>query len=297
MHVNKSFAQAFTAYVLWGAVPLYFHWVASVASMEVLMVGIVSSLAFLFILLGISRQLPQLKQLLADRKTCKTLALASIFLATNWMFFIYGVSTNRVLETSMGYYIGPIISVFLAVVFLGERLNRIQMLALFCVVAGIIAQLLMAGSLPWIALILAFSWGLYSLIKKQVQVPSLVALTVETLSLLPLSLLLFIYLQANQQITFLDDVEMSWILLLSGPVTVLPLLFFGAAVQKLSLIAISFMQYIAPTCTFMLAIFYFGETLDSGKIIMFIGIWSGVIIFSIDVLNKLRQSKKDTLKE
>ena len=292
--VNKSVAQAFIAYLLWGTVPLYFHWVASVAPLEVLLVRIASALAFLFVLLAATGQLGALKRLLKDTAACKTLAIASLFLASNWLCFIYGVSTNRVLETSMGYYIGPIISVFLAVIFLEERLNRLQTLALCCILAGVVAQLILAGSLPWIALVLALSWGMYSLMKKHSQTPSLLALTVETLALMPISAVLLVYFLYHRELDFGSNVDITLMLLLSGPVTVLPLLFFGAAVQKLSLISISFMQYIAPTCTFFLAVFYFNEALDVGRSLMQAGIWMGVLIFSLDVLHKLRRETAPT---
>jgi len=286
-----ALARALGAYLLWGLFPLYFQHIREVAPLEVLAHRIVWALAVLLLILLAYRQLGAFRKLLSDRKNMLWLSLGALMMATNWFVYIYAISHERALEASLGYFINPLINIILAVLLLGERFTRNQMIALALAGVGISVQLVETAGLPWISLVLALSWGSYSLIKNKMQTPALIALSAETLVLAPAALCYLLWLQSQNELVFGQSFYYNSLLPLAGLVTALPLLLFGAAAKHLSLVTLSFIQYMTPSMIFIIALTVFDEPLTDSKAITFTCIWAGLIFFSLDQLPKRRPKK------
>lgn len=281
-----ALARALGAYLLWGLFPLYFQQISEVAPLEVLAHRIVWALAVLLVILLAYKQLGEFGRLLRDRKNMLWLSMGAIMMATNWFVYIYAISNERALEASLGYFINPLINIILATILLGERLSKNQTIALALASVGISVQLFETAGLPWISLTLALSWGSYSLIKKKMQAPALTALSAETLVLAPIALGYLLWLLNQGDLVFGRSADYNILLPLAGLVTALPLLLFGAAAKQLSLITLSFIQYMTPTMIFLIALFLFDEPLSTSKLVTFAFIWAGLIFFSLDQLPK-----------
>ncbi|MBN3564426.1 EamA family transporter RarD [Aliamphritea spongicola] len=293
---KKGFYFALAAYGMWGVFPIYFHAIASVPAMEVLAHRIAWSLAFLAAILLISKRGKDILELLKKPKLLLSLTLTAIIVSANWMIFIWAVAQEQILEAALGYYINPLVSVFLGMIFLGERLRRGQWLAILLALAAVSYQLILLGKLPWIALSLAFSFGLYGLLRKTIPVDSILGLFTETLLLFPFAIGYMVWLASHNELVLLNaSAGLSLLLLAAGIVTSLPLLCFTSATQRLSLLYIGLMQYIAPSISFLIAIFYFGETLDSNRLITFIMIWLALVIFTAEGLIRRRQNKRSAV--
>lgn len=291
-----ALARALAAYLLWGLFPLYFQLISEVASLEVLAHRIVWALIVLLIILLAYRQLGAFGQLLRNRKNMLWLSIGALMMATNWFVYIYAISNERTLEASLGYFINPLINIMLAMILLGERLSRNQSIALALAAIGISVQLIETAGLPWISLALALSWGSYSLIKSRMQAPALTALSAETFVLAPLALGYLLWLQNHGELVFGQSSYYNSLLPLSGLVTALPLLLFGAAAKQLSIVTLSFIQYMTPTMLFIIALTVFDEPLTQSKAITFACIWAGLFFFSLDQLPK-RNQDTDTKKQ
>jgi chloramphenicol-sensitive protein RarD len=215
-----------------------------------------------------------------------------VLIAVNWFVYIYGVVNRQVVQTSLGYFINPLINVLLGMVFFHERLRGLQWLAVALAAAGVLSLTVAAGQLPWIALTLGLSFGLYGLIRKTIPTDGLVALSVESLVLLPLALGYLAVLQVKGLGHFATvDRATDLLLALVGVITVVPLLCFGQAARKLPLSTLGFIQYLSPTCQFLLAVLVLGEELDAVKLVSFCFIWLGLVLFSTDTLLQLRQRR------
>ena len=283
-----ALARALGAYLLWGLFPLYFQQLSEVAALEILAHRIVWALVVLLIILLAYRRLGEFSRLLRDRKNMFWLSLGSLMIATNWFVYIYAINHGRALEASLGYFINPLVNIVIAMLLLGERLSRNQMIAILLAAMGISVQLFEAAGLPWISVTLALSWGSYSLIKKKMQAPALTALSAETLVLAPLALGYLLWLQSQGGLVFGQNIYYNSLLPLAGLVTALPLLLFGAAAKQLSLVTLSFIQYITPSMLFIIALVVFDEPLTQSKAITFACIWAGLIFFSLDQLPRKR---------
>ena len=273
------------AYGLWGVMPLYFRIVTEVRPLELLTHRIVWSVVLLAGLLTILRRWPEVWACLRTPKTCTLLAASTVLIAINWYVFIVGVTTGRVVENSLGYFINPLFSILLGVVVLGERLRAAQWVALVLASGGLGYLILSGNNFPWIALTLATSFSLYGLIRKVAPVESLVGLTVETMFLTPLAgaaLIFWTYRGELMLGTLGTPVDVA--VLASGVVTAVPLLCFGAAARRLPLSLMGFLQYLAPTLQFLLAVLAFGEPFRPEQRIGFPFIWSALAIVSIDAL-------------
>ncbi|ROS05328.1 chloramphenicol-sensitive protein RarD [Sinobacterium caligoides] len=290
--MSTALLRALGAYLLWGIFPLYFVLLADVAPLEVLAHRVLWASVLLLAVMAVLGQLSQLKQLCKNKGLLLWLSLAAVMLSINWGTYIYSISTNQALEASLGYFINPLVNIVLAMLFLGERLSRAQWIAIALAATGIVLQLWQLGSLPLISIALAFSWGIYGLIKKKVKLPALAALTAETLVMLPLAIAYLCYLQSQGQLAFSRELHYTWLLPLSGIVTALPLFLFGAAAKQLSFITLSFLQYMTPTMVFFIAIFVFAEPLSVTKLWTFGFIWLGLAIFSLDSLRQHRRRAK-----
>ncbi len=290
---KKGFYFALAAYGMWGVFPIYFHAIASVPAMEILAHRIAWSLAFLAAILLISKRSQDIFDLLKKPKLLLSLTLTAVIVSANWLIFIWAVAQEQILEAALGYYINPLVSVFLGMIFLGERLRRGQWLAILLALTAVSYQLILLGKLPWIALSLAFSFGFYGLLRKTIPVDSILGLFTETLLLFPFAIGYMVWLASHNELVLLNaSTGLSLLLLAAGIVTSLPLLCFTSATQRLSLLYIGLMQYIAPSISFLIAIFYFGETLDSDRLVTFAMIWLALVIFTAEGLLRRRQNKR-----
>jgi len=277
------------AYLCWGFFPLYFKSVKLVPPLEMVSHRIVWSLAFLLLLITWKRSWRSMMELLTLPKSLAVLVATTLLIATNWLVFIYAISIGEVLQSSLGYFINPLVSVLLGFVFLRERLERPQWISLALAACGVVYLAVQYGRMPWIALILALSFGLYGLIRKALHVEPLVGLTVETLLLAPFALFYLLRLHQDGTGIFLaHSAQLDLLIPMSGVVTAIPLLLFAAAAKKLRLATIGFLQYITPTMHFLLAITVFGETFTHTHLISFLFIWSGLALYSVHAYRSVR---------
>ena len=281
---------ALAAFLIWGVSPLYYRSVGLAPAMEILAHRVVWSVLFTLVLITVNGQLRKLLRIFLDARLLATLTVSSLLVSANWLTFIWGVNNGRALEASMGYFIFPIVMVGLGRVFLQERLNRAQMFALLLVVLGVTNLLLrQQQQLPWLALVLAISMGLYSLVRKQAPVDALLGLSVECLLLFPLAFTYLLILRQNGELVF-GSLGGSFDLLLaaSALMTALPLILYTSATRLLRLGTVGLLQYINPSCQFMLAVFLFNEPFGSAYFHTFLLIWGGLAIFSLDTRRRLR---------
>jgi chloramphenicol-sensitive protein RarD len=281
------------AYCIWGSFPVFFKALAGAAPLEIVCHRIVWSVVFLFALVTIRRQLGQVIKTLGNRQNLLMLCGSTLLIATNWLVFIYAVQHDEVLQSSLGYFITPLISILLGFVFLQERLNRWQLFSVLLALIGVLTLAFHHSQFPWIALALATSFGLYGLLRKLVKVEAMIGLTVETLLLGPAALAYLIYLATHQENAFLaGTVRLDLLLPLSGVVTAIPLLLFVAAARRLQLATIGFLQYITPSLHFILAVGLYHEPFSHGHLISFLFIWTGLGIYSGNALWKNRTARR-----
>ncbi len=289
--MNKTRQQgilyAISAFSFWGLIPIYFMQVSHVSPLEVLVHRIIWSVVVLIILLQITKQYELLKPILKNLSQIKYLFLSSLLVSANWLIFIYGVSENKILETSLGYFINPLISVLLGYLLFSERLTKIQTVSVFIVFIAILLEIINMGTIPLISIGLATSFALYGVVRKKVQIASIPGLFIETLLLLPFALGYLIYLTNNDTSAFIQGDNYTTVMLcLGGIITVLPLLWFNASVTRIKLSTIGMLQYIGPSLSFLVAIYIYNEPLSSTKFFTFVLIWIALAIFSYDVFRK-----------
>ena len=271
------------AYGLWGVVPAFWKLLAHIPALELLGHRVVWGLLTLLGLVAITARGEAAKQALRDRRVLMAMACSSVLLSINWGTFVYAVSAGRVLEASLGYFINPLVSVALGVLVLGEKLRRAQKLAIALAALGVVALTLHRGHLPYLALVLAFSFGLYGLVRKTARVESLAGSTVETALMSPIALLGLGLLFARGTGSLGHAGAATHALLIStGVVTTIPLLLFTSAARRLPLSTVGFLQYLAPTGQFLLAVLAYDEPFSSGTLIAFAVIWAALAVFSYD---------------
>lgn len=283
---------ALGAYAIWGFVPLFFKLLTTVPPIEVLAQRIVWSLPLCFLIMAFRRQIGDYFAALKDWRALRLLLVSSVLIAVNWLVYIHAIFTDHVLAASLGYYLNPLINVLLGMIFLGERLSRLQALAV--AIAGIGVAILLAGALDtlWISLTLAFTFGTYGLIRKVAPVGSLPGLAIETTLLLPLSLAAAgYYVWLGDGRGFGSGTEISWLLAAGGVVTAIPLLLFATAARKMSYAALGFVQYLAPSIAFLLSLFVFDEPLKPAQLACFLLIWTSIAVFSFDMWRKMRADR------
>ena len=275
-------AYGIAAYAWWGLIPIYFKLVAHIPAMSVLGHRILWSFGFFVALLLARPQWGELRDVLRHRRTLALLAASTILLAGNWGAFIYAVSRNAVLQSSLGYFIVPLVSVALAVIVLKERLRQWQSLSVLLAAVGVaVITYGRGGTLPWISMVMAVSWGGYSLVRKVAHVTPLVGVTIETAMLVPVAIAYLAVVGTSTQSLAARDYG---VLALSGIVTGLPLLWFTAAARRLRLTTLGFLQYGAPIGQFLLAVFAYGEPFGTWNLLGFSFIWAALIVYTIDSL-------------
>jgi len=279
-----------SAYAMWGVFPLYFHALAHVPSLVVLCHRIFWSSLFLALVVSFRREWNAIRPVLRNRRSLWLLSAGAVLIALNWLTFIYSVATRQVLQASLGYFINPLLSIALGMIFLRERLRPWQWVAVLIAVLAV-ANLAWRGTgLPWIAVSLAATFGLYGLVRKKVDINSLHGLLVESCILLPVALVVLALARPQ-------DISRGTygVLSLSGFITAIPLLCFGAAVRRLQLSTIGFLQYVGPTLQFLVAIVLFREPLDPAKLGSFALCWIGIAVYVADSL--LRHSPQEVADE
>ena len=287
---RKGVIYGLAAYLAWGFFPVYFKAVHLVAPVEMVAHRICWSLAFLLLLIAGKGAWREVQALLARPKSLAALGVSTLLIATNWLVFIYAVDNGEVLQSSLGYFINPLVSVLLGFVFLGERLERVQWLSIALAATGVIYLALSYGSVPWISLALAASFGLYGLIRKALHVEPLVGLTVETLLLAPFALVYLVVLnQRGTGIFLANSTRLDLLIPMAGIITAIPLLLFAAAAKRLRLATIGFLQYITPTMHFVLAVTVYGETFTHTDLVSFLFIWSGLALYSMHAYRTTRR--------
>ncbi len=287
---RKGILLALAAYGFWGMVPLYFKAVRAVPPLEILAHRVVWSVPLVALLISLLGSWEGVRGALRSPRTLGTLALSATLVATNWFTFIYGVNHDRILETSLGYYINPLVNVVLGMAFLRERLTRLQAVSVLLAATGTLYLALSYGRPPWISLIVAFTFGFYGLLRKTVRVDSMGGLLVETTLLAPLALGFLAVMGARHAGTFLaGGARISLLLILSGAVTALPLIWFASAARKLPYSVIGLCQYLAPSLTFLMAVFLYDEPFTRPHAVAFGCIWTALAIFTADMWQRQRK--------
>jgi chloramphenicol-sensitive protein RarD len=272
-----------SAYVIWGLLPIYWRWLERASSYEILGHRAVWSLVFCLLFLAFQRQLISTFKLFKDIRTLSLLALTSLLLSVNWGIYIWAVSEDRVVEAALGYYITPLVAVSFGVFVLKEKLRNLQIISVFLAGLGVLILTFAYGHLPLVAISLAISWGSYSLIKKKLNAGALETLSIETIIAFIPSAFYLSYLLENNKAEFGQDVGFSLALVTTGLMTVIPLLLFNAATNRLPLTITGLLQYITPSIMFIIGILVFHEPLQLVKLIGFIFIWIALAILGRDL--------------
>lgn len=289
--IGGSFAVS--AYTLWGIAPLYFKQLDFVPAMEILLHRIVWSFLLLAIILTVMQQWPKVQAVLRQPKLVAAMLGTALLLAGNWGLFIWAVNNGHMLDASLGYYINPLLNVLLGMLFLGERLRKLQWAAVALAAIGVLIQLITFGSLPWIALVLASSFALYGLFRKKLAVDAISGLFVESLLLMPLALWYwFSVADSSASNLFHNSLGLNLALMAAGIVTTIPLLCFIAAARRLQLSTMGFFQYIGPSFMFVFGVFLYQEPLASGRLLTFGLIWTALLVYSLDTFWQLRQGRR-----
>ncbi|MEA2999343.1 MAG: chloramphenicol-sensitive protein RarD [Sphingomonadales bacterium] len=267
------------AYSLWGVLPLYFKAVAAVRPTEIVAHRILWSLLFLGALVALWRRGPAIRAAIATPRIALTLALTATLIGVNWLVYIYAVVSGHVLEGSLGYFLNPLVNVLLGALFLKERLTHAQKGAFLLAAAAVALLAAGSGGAIWISLTLAFSFALYGFIRKVIPVDALEGLSVETIFLTPAAFAWVLWLQVHGESGFLHSRVTDALLILGGAVTAIPLLMFTAAAKRLPYSTLGFLQYVAPTLQFLLAVLAFGEPLTGAHVAAFAAIWAALAVF------------------
>ncbi|MBI6578394.1 EamA family transporter RarD [Pseudomonas viridiflava] len=289
---RRGYILGLSAYTIWGLFPIYFKAIAAVPAIEIIIHRVLWSALFGSIVLMFWKHPGWWRELRDNPKRLAVLALSGSLIAANWIVYVWAVNNGRMVEASLGYYINPLVNVLLGMVLLGERLRRLQWLAVGFAAAGVAQQVWQVGNLPWVSLVLPLTFGFYGLIRKKAPVAALPGLVVETWMLVPLAL---IWLALNPgalsaQAEFWTTSQAIW-LAAAGPVTLIPLVCFNAAARHLPYTTLGFLQYLAPTLVLLLAVLLYDEHMNASTVVTFACIWAGLAIYSIDAWLSLRRRR------
>lgn len=281
--MNAGIVYATLAFMTWGLFPLYLRQVASVHPLEVVLHRSIWSLLFMLLLLALLRRLRGLGTVFRQPRQLLPLLLSALLLSCNWLVYVFAVQRGHVVEASLGYFINPIVNVLLGVLVLHERLNRVQWAAVALAAAGVLWLSVLAGQPPWIALVLALSFGLYGLMRKTSALGALEGLTLETLLLAPLMLpALAGWTFSGHGAMARGDMGLNAWLLLGGPLTALALVWFAAGARRLPLATVGLLQYLSPTIQLALGVWVFGEPFSRARLAGFALIWAALAVYSLD---------------
>ncbi|OIU70850.1 EamA family transporter RarD [Rossellomorea aquimaris] len=300
MKQNEQTGMIYTAfsYFLWGILPIYWKWLNHVSADEILANRIFWSFWFMLLFLFFTKRwkafTSYIKTSLTKKKQLLALLLASLLISANWFIYIWAVNTDQMVEASLGYYINPLVSVLLGVFILKESLSKAQVVSFILAAAGVLILTFSYGDFPWIAMGLAFSFGLYGLAKKMIKVDSAIGLTLEMMTIAPLSLIYMGYLYSEGTPSLFT---ISWgtdlLLMGAGAATAIPLLFFSKGAQQIPLYMVGFLQYIAPTITLILGVMVYGETFSFTHLISFMFIWVALAVFTGSRIRFARKRRRE----
>ena len=275
------------AYAIWGFFPLYFPLVEQATALEILCERFVFSLVFMAIVLTASRGWSRLRPVVHDRRALLLLSLASACIALNWGVYIWAVNDGNVVEASLGYFINPLVLVLIGVVFLGERLRRLQWVAVGIATLAVLVLTVGLGKPPWIALALAFSFAAYGTVKKLVGADPLASLTIETAVASPFALAYLVHLQLiGSLVLFHTSTQVTLLLMGTGVITAIPLVMFGAAANRIPLTSMGLLQYLTPIIQFVIGVFVLGETMPPARWAGFVIVWIALAVFTYDSLRQ-----------
>ena len=293
-NTQKSLVAILICYFSWGLFPIYFKLLKDIGAYEVLAMRILCSFIFMILVVGIAKNkktiFEEIKKIWDNKKSFLLLVLASFLITGNWLTYIIAVNTNHVLEASFGYYLNPIVTIILAVVFLKEKLTRTQTIACLFVGGSLLYLFISLGSLPWISIMLALTFGLYSLCKKKIILSPKASLLIETAIVSPIAIIYMGYLASNNSVTFHTfGTDTLIYLLLSGVVTAVPLMLFAKGATDIPLYMLGILQYLPPTMQFFIGIFVYGEELSVQKLISFSIIWVAVAVFCYSAILSMKK--------
>lgn len=282
---------ALGAYLMWGFAPIYFKYLGFVPVDEILAHRVIWSVVVTGFIITVLGAWPNVKEILLSPKKLLLLAVTTLLISTNWMVFIWAVNNDRMLEASLGYFINPIISVLLGMIFLNESLSRLRWIAVGLACIGVLVQIFSLGALPWVSLVLPITFAFYGLVRKKIKVEALTGLFIETLIVAPFALYYLLVIADSEYANmFNNSVSLNLWLMFAGIVTAFPLIFFGQATLRLSLSTLGFFQYLAPSILFVFAVLVYGEALSVEKMVTFLFIWSGIVLFVFE--KQIRQKLK-----
>lgn len=278
-----------SAFLIWGLTPIYWKLLLQIPAAEILAHRVVWGWFIVAGWMSLRGRWPELAVAIKQPRTVAALAVSTVLIAINWGIFVWAVNAGRVLATSLGYFINPLVSVVLGLAVLGERLNRRQWIAVALAAAAVTILTIRQGHLPWVSLVLAVSFALYGLLRKTVQADAVIGLAFETMALAPLAAA-FLLLQKRRGVAAFgfQGTEINVLLVTAGVVTVVPLILFTLGVRRLPLSTAGLLQYIAPTCTFVLAVFLYREPFSAAHAVSFALIWIALGIYTFDLRQRLQ---------
>ena len=282
---RDGITAALAAYTLWGLVPIFFKQLAAVPALEIIAHRVVWSLLLVGALLLARQRLGAVWNAARDPRILARAALAAALVMSNWLIFVWAVNAGRILETSLGYFITPLVSIVLAVLVLGERLRPRQWVAVSLACIGVAFEAWRVGGLPWVSLALAATFGSYGLLRKQLPLDAASGLLLETACAAPFALAYLLWLgNIDNMGSFGVDLSTNLLLIATGPVTAIPLLLFAIGARRLPLATLGFLQYTAPSLTFLVAIFLYGEAMNLARLLAFAAIWAGLALYTADLM-------------
>ena len=289
---RSALISGFAAFGLWGIIPIYWKWMAAVPASQILAHRVVWTALFLVIVLSWKQRWVEVRSALSSRRVTLYCLASGAAISLNWLIFIWAVNANRVLETSLGYFITPLVNVLFGAMFLRERLSRFQLASVLLATIAVLNLTFGYGRFPWIAIVLAMSFGLYGLLRKVSGTAATPGLFIETILLVPIAIGYLLVQQLHGTLFFGAPYwTASLLLLTTGVVTGLPLVWFGHAARHLRLTTVGFMQYIAPSCTFFLGIFLYNEPFTRAHLITFGLIWIALVIFTAETVRRWRATR------
>ncbi len=292
---RAGFFYALTAFLLWGCLALYWKATSHIDAVEVTAHRVLWSLPVAGVILWFMGRTNDIMPTLKSPRKLGILFFTSLLISFNWGIFIWAISVDRTLEAAMAYYINPLVSVAMGVVVLRERFNRLQLVAILLAFLAVVILTIMQGVLPWISISLAFTFALYGLIRKTVDVGPTQGFLVEVILIFPIALIYIFWLFANGQLAFGSTGNLDvFLMMCAGPATAVPLILYANGAKRLRLSTIGMMQYIAPSIIFFIGLFVFGEELKRPLLIAFILIWSALVIYSWSMFSNSAKQKKTT---
>lgn len=284
--MRQGILYASACYTLWGIFPLYFKALKEVSPTEILLHRMVWSLVFLAIVLTWRKQWAWLTSVLNQPRLLAGFVLSAVLLSVNWLIYIWSINNNRVIDASLGYFMTPLVNVFLGSIFLKERLRPLQWAAVLFAFIGVSWLTWNNGHLPWISISLALSFGIYGLLRKTASLGTLEGLSLETMILFPFALAYLLYLGMHGQSGFVHaSTSTQWLLLAAGPITAIPLLLFAAGARRIPMATLGLLQYISPSLQLLLGVWLYKENFSMTLLIGFLTIWFGLLLYSIDGLH------------